>query len=701
MKNIYFTILFAFLGTALTAQDAFFSNFTYSNALSNPSGIGISEDINLTLLHRTQWSSIIKPFATSQFEGSFPIRKANTNKKVAVIGLSFVNDRLGEGGLLSTNQFALTGAYLLGVGKSSLSLGGKIGYFNGSTNLTGIQTGSQYVGGSYNSSANLGENLANPIANGIEITPSITLFQNDSMGINKYSIGFSVFNVNQPTAGALVAGYNQMSRIALTGSYTHHIGSIGIRPQVLYLKQANQNHLVAGVDVHYYFQKSAQNYQAIALGGHYRMNDAGIISLKYLSRTLDVGLSYDVNTSGLGDPMNKIPGAFELFLNYRIKQESKVKQYSFTVFVFDADTKDSIKATVYYLDNLGEKTSKILMLNSTWGTTVLNQKESYSFEINASGYNSEKLDVVQNTEDKSIKKIYLTKTIKYFDLELEVLDKKTNQPTKVNLFVVDPATGKETALGSDQKFTTQLESGKPHKIIARAEGYDDATLDVNYDKTGTLSKTLFINQTLQATYLKLTVLDENTKKPLQVTAMCVGIEGQELGKSSLIVLNNFPPEKHPLIIINKYEILISKEGYFNKTVKVDALKIEDLELVVQLTPIEVGASIIVDDLLFKTGKTELDERSFRILDQLVDFMNQNPSIKIELQGHTDSDGADAANQKLSEGRAKSAVEYMVGKGIDKSRMTAKGYGESKPIESNTTPEGKAKNRRVELKITGK
>ena len=80
MKNIFYTILIAFVGTTISAQDAFFSNFTYSNALSNPSGIGISEDINLTLLHRTQWSSIVKPFATSQFEGSFPIRVANTNK---------------------------------------------------------------------------------------------------------------------------------------------------------------------------------------------------------------------------------------------------------------------------------------------------------------------------------------------------------------------------------------------------------------------------------------------------------------------------------------------------------------------------------------------------------------------------------------------------------------------------------------------
>jgi type IX secretion system PorP/SprF family membrane protein len=701
MKNIFYTILIAFVGTTISAQDAFFSNFTYSNALSNPSGIGISEDINLTLLHRTQWSSIIKPFATSQFEGSYPIRQANTNKKVAVIGLSFVNDRLGEGGLLSTNQFALTGAYLVGIGKSNLSIGAKLGYFNGSTNLTGIQTGSQFIGGTYNPSANIGENLANPVTNGLEITPSLTLFQNDSMGINRYAIGVSAFNVNQPTAGALVAGYNQMMRIAVTGSYTHHIGSIGIRPQALYLKQANQNQVVAGVDFHYYFQKSAQNYQAISLGGHYRLNDAGILSIKYLSRTIDGGLSYDVNTSGLGDPMNKIPGAFELFLNYRIKQESKIKQYPFTLKVMDKETKELIKANVIYLNAQGQSIDKMALENTSSGTFELNQKEEYQFEVTSNGYNSEKITVVHSTNEALIKEVYLEKTIKYFDLELEVLDKKTNQPTKVNLFVVDPATGKETALGSDQSFSTKLESGKPHKIIARAEGYDDATLDVNYDKTGTLSKTLFINQTLQASYLKLIVLDENTKKPLQVTAMCVGIEGQELGKSSLIVLNNFPPEKHPLIIVNKYEILISKEGYFNKTVKVDAVKIEDLELVVQLTPIEVGASIIVDDLLFKTGKTELDERSFRILDQLVDFMNQNPSIKIELQGHTDSDGADAANQKLSEGRAKSAVEYMVSKGIDKSRMTAKGYGESKPIESNATPEGKAKNRRVELKITGK
>ena len=89
------------------------------------------------------------------------------------------------------------------------------------------------------------------------------------------------------------------------------------------------------------------------------------------------------------------------------------------------------------------------------------------------------------------------------------------------------------------------------------------------------------------------------------------------------------------------------------------------------------------------------------MNQLVDFMNQNPTIKVEIAGHTDSDGADSFNQSLSEGRAQSAVTYLNNKGISTERLVAKGYGESQPLAPNDSPEGKAKNRRVELKIIGK
>ena len=82
-------------------------------------------------------------------------------------------------------------------------------------------------------------------------------------------------------------------------------------------------------------------------------------------------------------------------------------------------------------------------------------------------------------------------------------------------------------------------------------------------------------------------------------------------------------------------------------------------------------------------------------------MSHNPTLTIEIAGHTDSDGTEAFNQTLSEGRAQSAVDYLINKGISKERLIAKGYGESQPLEENDTMDHKAQNRRVELKILGK
>ena len=82
-------------------------------------------------------------------------------------------------------------------------------------------------------------------------------------------------------------------------------------------------------------------------------------------------------------------------------------------------------------------------------------------------------------------------------------------------------------------------------------------------------------------------------------------------------------------------------------------------------------------------------------------MNQNSTLTIEIGGHTDNVGSDSYNQKLSEARAKSAVGYLVRKGITSNRLKAKGYGESSPIATNETDAGRTKNRRVEMKVTGK
>jgi outer membrane protein OmpA-like peptidoglycan-associated protein len=87
------------------------------------------------------------------------------------------------------------------------------------------------------------------------------------------------------------------------------------------------------------------------------------------------------------------------------------------------------------------------------------------------------------------------------------------------------------------------------------------------------------------------------------------------------------------------------------------------------------------------------------LNKLVEFLKKNPSIHIELRGHTDSDGDDKQNLLLSDNRAKAVMNYLITGGIDKKRLSAKGYGETMPKYPNDTPENKAKNRRTEYMIT--
>jgi outer membrane protein OmpA-like peptidoglycan-associated protein len=119
---------------------------------------------------------------------------------------------------------------------------------------------------------------------------------------------------------------------------------------------------------------------------------------------------------------------------------------------------------------------------------------------------------------------------------------------------------------------------------------------------------------------------------------------------------------------------------------------------IPLQPLEVNASIVLNNIFFETNKFDLDPKSQIELDKVVQLLSENATVKIEISGHTDNVGNPADNLTLSRNRAKSVVNYLIGKGIATQRLIAKGYGETKPVADNKTEEGKAKNRRTELKI---
>jgi outer membrane protein OmpA-like peptidoglycan-associated protein len=110
---------------------------------------------------------------------------------------------------------------------------------------------------------------------------------------------------------------------------------------------------------------------------------------------------------------------------------------------------------------------------------------------------------------------------------------------------------------------------------------------------------------------------------------------------------------------------------------------------------------ILEKVLFQTGRAVILPTSYGILDSVAQVLRDYPSIKVRIEGHTDNQGSDSLNKKLSDQRAKSVEKYLVDKGIATSRMTTEGVGEERPIDTNRTTEGRAANRRVEFHITDK
>jgi outer membrane protein OmpA-like peptidoglycan-associated protein len=119
---------------------------------------------------------------------------------------------------------------------------------------------------------------------------------------------------------------------------------------------------------------------------------------------------------------------------------------------------------------------------------------------------------------------------------------------------------------------------------------------------------------------------------------------------------------------------------------------------VAMTKIKVGKTVVLNNILFESGKAVLTQGSYSELNRLLAFLQDNKGVKLEISGHTDKTGSEQLNAKLSNDRAKTVVMYLVSKGIDQGRISYKGFGSSKPVSTNATPQGRADNRRVEFKI---
>jgi outer membrane protein OmpA-like peptidoglycan-associated protein len=145
----------------------------------------------------------------------------------------------------------------------------------------------------------------------------------------------------------------------------------------------------------------------------------------------------------------------------------------------------------------------------------------------------------------------------------------------------------------------------------------------------------------------------------------------------------------------EYTLHIAQFGY--DTLDMAIASIGD-SLNIELVPVKKGEVFIVRNLHFATNKTRILPSSEEALNALYMYLARNPQVLIRIIGHTDNVGKDAANQKLSEGRANAVMADLIERGIAPERLQAEGRGESQPIDTNDTEEGRQNNRRVEIEI---
>lgn len=126
------------------------------------------------------------------------------------------------------------------------------------------------------------------------------------------------------------------------------------------------------------------------------------------------------------------------------------------------------------------------------------------------------------------------------------------------------------------------------------------------------------------------------------------------------------------------------------------LNIELQPILTAEAPGKEGKPIVLRNVFFETGSAELKPASKNELDRLAQLLTESPDLKIQINGHTDNVGEDALNQALSEARAKAVQDYLLSKSIAPGRLRYKGFGKTKPIQSNDTAEGRSKNRRTEF-----
>lgn len=340
IKKLSIAILFFVSATAASAQDIHFSQFNETPQLLNPGATGVySGYLRAIVNYKNQWTAMGNAFNTVAASFDMPLFDKNEKKAHLGAGINFFSDKAGDSkfGLTQAN-LCLAGILPVDKNGSKLSMGISIGEAQHKANLSALSWGNQYDGQGFNTALN--SNETTPVNSFNYFDLGAGLYYEYSNGqvkftrneTRKLAVGVSYYHLNRPTQKYFNVTEKLYGKLVVNalGTFDVKDSKISFLPSAIYFQQGKSSEITAGCAIKYRIRNDTKitglmTESAIAVGIHYRYNDAVIPSVYFSTGDFYIGISYDVNVSSYKSA-TKSKGGAEISLRYNILKGALFKQ---------------------------------------------------------------------------------------------------------------------------------------------------------------------------------------------------------------------------------------------------------------------------------------------------------------------------------------------------------------------------------------
>jgi len=375
--------------------------------------------------------------------------------------------------------------------------------------------------------------------------------------------------------------------------------------------------------------------------------------------------------------------------------------------VTDVESGKNLDASVTLYDKSSTLPAGSAQNDSIKGLYSLKMEDGGDFyvQVDAKGYSTliTTFDCPETRHEIVKRDFTLERLLRPYTLKGYVIDVRTSRPVQAEI-ILKPE-GKDAPV---YRTVSDINSGFYSITVADKISMDLLVAAPNYfDRIEVMSlqneagseseKNISLQRSIMIYTISGLVKEEGTGNPVKSI-----INVLKKGESEIVqaVKSNETTGDYEIHLTSPgpFAFEITAEGYFFLN---EAVEFPDTTALVknfELKKLQSGAKIVVENILFNTGNATLKAESYSELNKLVNLLKENPSVRIEVSGHTDNVGSASVNKNLSKSRAMSVMNYLISQGISSARLEYEGYGFDRPVQPNTTAEGRAANRRVEIKV---